>query len=158
MNIRKATKSDFPHIENIYNQTKLDELQFEDKNFQLLPIKQDNKRLTGLLESDIYVYENDSYDSKKIYGFGAIYHSKENKESEIRVLQVHPFYRGKGIGTQLLEFLLNHPNSFENIALHVVHTNHPAKSLYNKFGFKIVETFLTDYNQQDVYADKMARY
>ena len=158
MNIRKATKFDFSAIENIYNQTKLDELQFEDKNFKLLPIRQDNKRLTGLLESDIYVFENEINNSKEICGFGAIYHSKENEESEIRVLQVHPFHRGKGIGTHLLEFLLNHPNSFKNISLNVVHTNHPAKFLYNKFGFKIIETFLTDYNQQDVYADKMARY
>lgn len=153
MNIRKMLDSEFSYIENIYNQTKLDELQYEEKAFQLLPIKQDNKRLTGLIESDIYVYTK----AEEILGFGAIHHSTDKQTSEIRVLQVHPHYRGKGIGTLLLNFLLHHPQTHSTVALHVVHTNHPAKSLYNKYNFNIVETFATTYNNQHVMADKMER-
>ncbi|MGE3683922.1 MAG: GNAT family N-acetyltransferase [Bdellovibrionales bacterium] len=49
-----------------------------------------------------------------------------------------PEFRGKGIGSKLLEAVLNHAKAFglEKVELHVYTTNTPAIALYEKFGFE----------------------
>lgn len=88
-------EDDFKSVKKIYELSKLDELRFEEKTFELLPLEKDAKRLGQLLESKIYVFGD-----PEVLGYGAVC------GDEIRALFVHPLARGKGIGSRLLEHLL----------------------------------------------------
>ncbi|CAM3624435.1 GNAT family N-acetyltransferase [Pseudoalteromonas maricaloris] len=144
MNIRELTEEDYPRIFEIYSKSKLDELRFEKKTFKLLPLEDDEKRLSALKESKIYVF-----DDGNILGFGAIF------GSEIRALFVCPSARGNGIGRKILEFLLSQICGKAN--LFVAKTNEPAKELYKAYGFEVSDEFLTEYNGESVYANEMVR-
>lgn len=145
MSIRASSKDDLPQIFDIYSNSKLDELEFEEQEFSLIPIEKDPKRLGELMESDVYVFHNEQF----IQGYCALY------GNEIRALFVHPESRGMGIGKKLLEFLLSNISS--NACLYVASTNHPAKKLYREYGFTVTETFNTTYNQLPVLAQRMDR-
>ncbi len=145
MTIRASREEDFPQIFDIYSSSKLDELQFEEQAFSLVPIEKDSNRLSELMESDVYVFHNEQL----IQGYGALYCN------EIRALFVRPESRGMGIGKKLLEFLLS--NIPSNACLYVASTNHPAKKLYSAYGFNVTDTFKTTYNQLPVLAQKMER-
>lgn len=145
MSIRVFTQNDLAAIFDIYNRSKLDELKFEDKEFILLPLEKDDVRLSGLMESEIYVYQEQG----TIFGFGAVC------ANEIRALFVPPEHRAKGVGKKLLEFLLLHIKG--QPCLYVASTNQPAKYLYQRHGFSVIDTFETTYNQVTVIAQKMAR-
>ncbi|MBQ4880296.1 GNAT family N-acetyltransferase [Pseudoalteromonas luteoviolacea] len=145
MNIRAYTQNDLASIFDIYRRSKLDELKFEEKVFTLLPLEEDKERLRGLMESQIYVYQEQG----QILGFGA------NCGHEIRALFVAPKHRGKGVGKALFEFLLS--NIHGQPCLYVASTNQPAKYLYHEYGFSVTETFETTYNQVSVIAQKMVR-
>lgn len=152
MTIRKFKDSDFPEIVDIYTQSKLDELKFESKAFTFLPLEKDNKRLTELMQSDIYVFESPGESeagNEGISGYGAHY------GSEIRALFVKPKFRGKKVGQKLLEFMLSKIGN--NACLYVASTNTPAIELYRRYGFKAIEKIETNYNATPVSADKMIR-
>ena len=144
MSIRAYKQNDLAAIFDIYNRSKIDELKFEDKVFTLLPLEEDDVRLNGLMESEIYVHQEQG----EILGFGAIC------GNEIRALFVPPEHRGKGVGKKLLEFLLS--NIQGQPCLYVASTNQPAKYLYQRCGFSVTDTFETTYNQVSVIAQKMA--
>ncbi len=144
MKIRAFNDKDYSRILEIYANSKLDELRFEPVEFELLPLEEDEKRLSALKDSDLYVYENG-----EVLGYGAIF------EQEIRALFVCPNARGQGIGKSILEFLLSKINGRTN--LFVAKTNWPAKELYKRYGFEISNEFLTDYNGTPVYANEMVR-
>ncbi len=144
MSIRKFEESDLPKVLEIYAQSKLDELRFEEREFDLLRLEDDPKRLPKIRESDIYVYEEGD-----ILGFGAIF------ESEIRALFVPPNVRGKGVGKNLLEFLLS--KHIGSISLWVASSNKPAMQLYKSYGFNIAKEFLANYNGEKVLVSKMVR-
>jgi ribosomal protein S18 acetylase RimI-like enzyme len=145
MNIRKYKTGDYQTILDMYAVCKLDELCYEDTQFELLPLDKDLKRRGELFESEIFLFEDDG-----VVGYCAHF------GSEIRALVVHPRSRGKGIGKCLLEFLLAKiPGSAE---LYVAKSNTPAKNLYMQFGFLIVEEFITSYNGIAVLANKMVRF
>lgn len=145
MTIRASSEEDLPQIFDIYSNSKLDELKFEDQEFSLVPIEEDSKRLAELMESDVYVFHNEQF----IQGYGALY------GNEIRALFVRPESRGMGIGKKLLEYLLS--NIPSTACLYVASTNHPAKKLYSVYGFTVTETFKTTYNQMPVTAQRMDR-
>lgn len=144
MKIRPFQPGDFAAIATIYAASKLDELRHEEQQFELLPLDQDEKRHRGLMESQIYVYDDGG-----ILGYGAV-HGKE-----IRALFVDPLARGKGIGSSLLEFLLNKAEA--PAFLYVAKTNAPAKALYRRYGFTVTREFQTDYNGKAVAANEMVR-
>mgnify|MGYP000332424082 CR=1 FL=1 len=145
MNIRAYKEEDLPLIFDIYSQSKLDELRFEEREFSLLPLDKDSKRLQELLESDIYIFYKDGV----VHGYGALFCN------EIRALFVRRESRGNGIGKKLLEFLLSNISS--EACLYVASTNHPAKKLYSRYGFNVTETFMTSYNHLPVLAQQMIR-
>lgn len=145
MKIRKYRKSDYDAIADIYAASKLDELRFEDARFELLPLDQDKRRFEQLLESEIYVHDDEGIDAYCA-----------NHGSEIRALFVHPKSRGKGIGKDLLKFLLAKISG--EARLYVAQSNMPAKNLYKKFGFEVVAEFATSYNGVPVFANKMIRF
>ena len=144
MRIRSFNQGDFPAILDIYAKSKLDELIHEDKEFVLLPLEEDEKRLAELLESDIYVCEDN-----RVIGYGALF------GSEIRALFVHPDCRGRGLGKLLLEYLLSLIEG--QAVLYVAKTNAHAKNLYEKYRFKVADEFETAYNGVPVLANKMVR-
>ncbi|RKF19746.1 GNAT family N-acetyltransferase [Alginatibacterium sediminis] len=145
MSIRAFKRDDLPAIFRIYDSSKLDELKFEDTLFTLLPLENDKVRLNGLLESDIYVYE----DLNCIVGYAAVY------GKEIRALFVSSESRGKGVGKTLFVFSLSLIQ--EQAYLYVVRSNKRAKQLYQEHGFNVIDTFETTYNQEPVVAQKMVR-
>lgn len=142
MKIRQFKETDVPKIYEIYAQSKLDELRFEDEKFDLLRLEEDPKRLPKIMESNIYVYEID-----EVLGFGAIL------GSEIRALFVSPTARGKGVGKFLLEFLLS--KSSGNTSLWVTSSNMPAVKLYKSYGFSTSSEFLATYNGKEVLVSEM---
>lgn len=145
MSIRAYTQDDLSAIFDIYGRSKLDELKFEDKAFTLLALENDETRLKGLMESEIYVFQ----EQDQISGYGAFY------GNEIRALFVHPTCRGKGIGKKLIEFLLSKIQG--QPYLYVASSNQPAKNLYQLYGFNVTDSFQTTYNQMPVIAQKMSR-
>ncbi|MDK1286276.1 GNAT family N-acetyltransferase [Pseudoalteromonas umbrosa] len=144
MSVREFCEKDYPTVLEIYSKSKLDELSFEKKAFTLLPLENDEKRMSALKESKIYVF-----DDGKLLEYGAIF------ESEIRALFVSPSARGKGIGRQILEHLLSQISGKAN--LFVVKSNKPAKALYKEYGFEVSDEFITEYNGESVCANKMVR-
>jgi putative acetyltransferase len=146
MNIRLINDDDFPVIFDIYAQSKLDELRFETRHFELLPLEYDEVRLAELKESDIYIYEDED---ENVVGYGALC------GLEIRALFVLPSARGRGVGRNLLEFLLR--KAVGGVILYVAKTNTPAKQLYQHYGFKVISEFETQYNGMPVFANKMVR-
>lgn len=144
MKVRPYNPSDYPAVLAIYSASKLDELRYEEAGFELLPLENDPKRLGLLLESEIYIGEEDG-----IVGYCA------KHGAEIRALFVHPDSRGKGFGRGLLEFLLaGIPGP---AILYVARSNGPAKDLYMQYGFEVVDEFETSYNGMPVFANKMIR-
>lgn len=154
MKIRKLIETDYPAILHIYALSKLDELRFEKEEFKLLPLDQDEKRFKALRESVVYVLEDERplgdkalSEDNKVIAYGALC------GSEIRALFVHPAARGKGAGKVLLEFLLSNITGAAN--LYIAKTNSPARRLYERYGFKIVSEFQTEYNGVPVLANEM---
>ena len=70
----------------------------------------------------------------------------------IHAFAIDPSMHGKGIGTKALEFCLEHAKKegCEGIRLDVVPTNYPAKSFYEKNGFKYVSDVNLDRNIEDI--------
>ena len=63
-----------------------------------------------------------------------------DEEIYIGGMQILPEYRGQGIGTDLLQSLIEESEkTLKPIRLEVFHTNHVALELYKKVGFKVVE-------------------
>lgn len=143
MKIRPYEEQDYQDILNIYACSKLDELINESAQFELIPLDQDAKRHTELMESNICVY----VDGSQILGYGAFLNA------EIRALFVRPAARGKGIAKQLLMHMLSQIHG--PAILYVAKTNELAKSLYTKFGFITVNEFETEYSGIPVMANKM---
>jgi putative acetyltransferase len=140
--IRSFIAEDQKDVLEIYALSKLDELQNEKERFELLPLEKDSKRFNKLMESDVYVY-----DDQIIKGYCAFL------KNEITALFVHPLYRKTGIGISMLEFMLSYLGT--NAILYVAKSNVHAKTLYQKYGFEIVDEFQTDYNGISVLANKM---
>lgn len=142
--IREFREKDLEAVERIYNASKLDELAYENENFKLLPLKHDEKRYRELLESDVFVF-----DDGDVIGYTAIL------GNEIRSLFVDPDHRGRGIGKELMDFILKRTNS--EARLFIAKTNHPARYFYGKLGFSVSDEFETSYNGISVLANKMVR-
>ena len=142
--IRPYTLKDHEKVLEIYSLSKLDELINEKENFELAPFERDVKRYNSLFQSKVFVYDDEG-----VKGYCAYY------GNEIRAIFVHPEHRGRGIGTNMIEFLLSLlPNQSE---LYVAKTNFSAKRIYQKYGFEIVDEFQTKYNGKAVLANKMQR-
>jgi len=61
-------------------------------------------------------------------------------EAHILTFAVHPKFRRRGVGTQLLTYMLNMARALgtQKVILEVRVSNIPAQSLYKKLGFQIV--------------------
>lgn len=156
MSIRVYKKADYPTILKIYADSKLDELRFEANTFEFMPLERDVKRREELFESEIFVFDADG-----VVAYGALFcgantridASVPARPSEIRAVCVSPSARAKGIGKQLLQYLIDKCPG--DILLSVAESNKPAITLYQSYGFVTTKTFETDYNGAPVVASEM---
>jgi DNA-binding MarR family transcriptional regulator/N-acetylglutamate synthase-like GNAT family acetyltransferase len=96
-----------------------------------------------------YLYETFNADIEKIWiaesggkfagCIGLVNH--DEKTAQLRWFLVDPAFQKKGVGTQLLESIVQYcrENKYESIFLWTVSTMSTARPLYKKFGFEIKE-------------------
>ena len=67
------------------------------------------------------------------------YDSVDQKELLLDVLAVSHERRSRGIGTQIIQYVINfaHSQGFDKVKLSVVDTNERAKQLYQRLGFQV---------------------
>lgn len=131
------------------------ELKLEQPQFQQLPkiVELDKLCLGGLWTKEGYQREIDSPNSTLLMISTQL--ASENKvqeislaigclwaileEAHITILAVHPDYQKQGLGQFLLYSLLQDAfnRKLERATLEVRDANQPARSLYQKFGFKV---------------------
>jgi ribosomal protein S18 acetylase RimI-like enzyme len=75
----------------------------------------------------------------KALTFNIIDHKVKTEEIHIEAITVNSTFRGKGIGSNLIQHFFNYAkkNRFRIASLEVVDTNKKAFSLYDKIGFSI---------------------
>ncbi|MNW27946.1 Mycothiol acetyltransferase [compost metagenome] len=75
-------------------------------------------------------------------GLQLLSHIPNHRECYIADLSVHPDYRGKGVGTLLIqwaqEYVYAHPR-FHYLSLHVAASNSGAQHLYEQHSFRTLE-------------------
>ena len=130
MNIRKYTENDFPQISSIYSKCKQEEFGGENSVFDFPCLEDDTRNHTEFIESDKYVYESHS-----ILGFVTIL------RNTIGWLYVDPEYRNQGVGSKLIEFILDTYDL--PLSLKVVASNIKAIDFYGKYGFVARREFET---------------
>lgn len=129
---------------NVYDIPRINELgKLLNDNFDRL------FKINEMLEDDIskvIVYEKDG----KVVGFitaTALYET-----CDILSIVVDPSYRKKGIGTNLIGYLISDlGESLKLLTLEVATKNKEALALYDKFGFEVVHTREHYYNGDDAY-------
>ncbi len=134
MIIRRYTDADWESIADIYNLSKPDELRDSVDPRAFLPLERDTRSQRLFRESRIVVVE----DHEEILGFGG------NTGNYISWMFVHPHHRRKGAARLLLEHILASLDG--TIELNVFKNNHPARSLYQQFGFEIEREFVGNLN------------
>jgi ribosomal protein S18 acetylase RimI-like enzyme len=143
MTIRAFQETDIDAIKRIYTDSKLDELRFENAQFELLPLEQDSKRFAEFRESQVFVYQLNN----QVVAYGAVF------ESHIRAIFVHSDYRRLGIGREILAYFITIIEG--DVSLNVAKSNAPAKDLYQQYGFKVVKEFNANYNGTNAIANTM---
>jgi ribosomal-protein-alanine N-acetyltransferase len=74
-------------------------------------------------------------DDQKVAGYIGV--EKILDETHIINMAVHPDYRGKGVGNRLMQHVLNDEDVF---FLEVRVSNETAKNIYQRYGFKVIDT------------------
>ena len=104
-------------------------------------------------ESLLQEYPDDFYVSEingEIMGYvlGLI---KENKYGWIKAIAVHPDSQGKGLGTELMDFVTNRlkESGAKTIGLHARTNNEKGVSFYKNRGFRAVKTVEKYYSDGD---------
>ncbi|WPX07618.1 GNAT family N-acetyltransferase [Anaerocellum danielii] len=135
MNIRKATISDIPHLLYIYNYEVLNST----STFDIHP--KSTEDFLKLFDSHgnkypIYVAE----ENFTILGYGYLSPFSEKEAYSITVedsIYIHPLYRCRGIGKQILKFLIERAKDTgaTNIIAKVCAENFISLHLHKSFGF-----------------------
>ncbi|MBE6138470.1 MAG: ribosomal-protein-alanine N-acetyltransferase [Firmicutes bacterium] len=118
-------------------------------------VEKDNKTLVQfLIDNNIERPINSPFSKEVVYiengvVIGYLSYSIMYEKAEINEIFVLNSSRGQGIGSQLLEYLLNKCQFCENITLEVRKNNEAAISLYKKYGFKEVALRKNYYNNID---------
>lgn len=143
MPIRKYTDADFNGVANIYNQARPDEFYGEAGTFITTPWAEDEYMLSILNTSSLFVYEEDGM----LCGFAGF------TGARINWLFVDPAHRAKGIGYQLLTYLLDELK--DGATLSVWASNQRAQSLYLKLGFEVSRSFYITFQARRLRVNKM---
>lgn len=118
-------------------------------------VEKDDLRLEQfLLDNDVEKPINSPFSRNVVYMeddkfIGYLNYSVMYEKAEINNIYVIKEFRSQGIGSKLLEYLLNMCKTCENITLEVRKDNFKALQLYKKFGFKEVALREKYYNGID---------
>lgn len=135
MRIRKYQPSDFDQVCKIMDQGRMQELRNEHLEAVFISLK-NAPYLKYFLSCDIYVAEKEN----QIIGFiGCGRH-------RIEFLYVDPAFQDQGAGTALMEFALK--KMPRPVKLAVFTDNLVAKKLYEKFGFRVVNTVVEKWSDE----------
>lgn len=129
--IREMSLNDLNEINGIGNQIKDNFV----KNYSL----EEYKNIEWL---KVYVYE----ESFKVLGFIVI--AKNYVNIDIYAIAVESNYKKKGIGSKLLEFIIDNED-YETITLEVRSKNIAAINLYTKYNFETINTRKKYYDNDD---------
>jgi len=85
--------------------------------------------------SHIFLFKKAEGEKYSIIGYICLWRVKD--EAHILKVAVHPFFRRKGVAQRLIQFTLEYlfQENIEKVILEVREHNHPARCLYDKFGF-----------------------
>jgi len=125
--IRKHTPKDLDTIMNIWQKASSLAHPFLDATF-VEKVSHD-MRTMYIPGSETWVFEEDS----TIVGFISMI------ENEIGGLFVMPSYQSKGIGTKLVHFI---KGFHEELEVEVFVRNATGRAFYDKYGFKLIKTFM----------------
>ena len=123
--IRKVEKSDTPHLEKICQEG--------------FPKDEAYEIVKSLLDIEHFYVAKDE-DKDEVIGFIAI-GIYSIRISHIMILAVHPSKQNKGVGTKLLNFVIELliENLVKKVRLEVRTTNKAAIQFYQKNNFRIIE-------------------
>jgi putative acetyltransferase len=144
MTIRDYREADFSGVEEVYANSKLDELKSEPRGFRLIPLSAAPAVLAAFNESEVIVYEEG-----RILGFAASYHG------QLRALFVHVDARGRGVGRALLNAVI--AKEVGPISLNVAKSNALARIFYEGYGFVVAGENTRQYDGVDVVYSEMIR-
>lgn len=127
--IETATQTDLPEIQALIEQ----EFPYLQKPKETLAKKITDPKYT------LFVIRQAS----QFAGFSETEELKKNKSIRLNALAIHPDYRKKGLGQQLLQFTLGflRTKQFETVEILVKRNNTIARELYEKNGFAWKDTF-----------------
>jgi len=139
MNYRQATKKDFPKIVNFFK--------LNDSDF-VPPLSKRAPSIEQLVEGLFNQGEKFILLEKKgrIVGLLSFTQNPKSKSAHISYLVIHPSYRDKGLGRNLLSecFNLLIGTKTPKVIVETWSTNQKALDLYDKKGFTIKEVFKDD--------------
>lgn len=117
------------------------------------------------LDDHLFCAEIDHQDQKRVIGLVGLHVRRLPRErhSAVLGLMVHPDFHNKGVGTKLLETVIDLADNWlalKRVSLQVFPDNHSAIRLYEKLGFVIEGTMKFAAIRRGNYADLllMARY
>lgn len=141
--IRPYRENDWQEVAAIYDQSKPDEMRGLVTRDQIVPLAEDDRMLTYFEESEIWVHE----EMGQVLGFIG------RKETVVSWLFVHPDHRRRGIGRNLLQYLMNlHQGPLQ---LNLTRTNQAAMALYHSLGFEIHKEFMGSMYGREIPAARM---
>ena len=94
------------------------------------------------------------YDNESLVGF--LIFNKNYEILDLLYIVVEPIYRSNGIGSKLVEYLLN-IKDYEKILLEVRCDNINAIKLYKKYNFKIINIRKNYYENNDAYVMELIK-
>lgn len=160
MIIEKGHRSDIDEIERFYNEVTDDldaHINYPGWEKGIYPARQD--AIAGIEEGNLYV----ARDEGRITGSFILSHKPEAAYAKtdwkncldyrfifvIYTFAVHPQFQKKGIGKEMLRFIVEHgkQENMKAIRLDVYQKNLPAISLYKKMGFQYMDTVDLGYGE-----------
>lgn len=133
--IRKYRKSDFKQLCIVMDRARIQELKTANLEKVFLSLNE-APYLSYFLECDIYVATKE----EKVVGFVGL------KPHKLNFLYVDPFFQRCGIGNQLMEKAMKCLE--KPIKLEVFTNNLKAKTLYEKYGFRVIKTVVEKWSDK----------
>ncbi|AHN23685.1 MULTISPECIES: GNAT family N-acetyltransferase [Lysinibacillus] len=160
MTMEKGTNCHIEEIESLYNELNdyLDaHINYPGWKKGIYPIKE--TAIKGIQEGNLYVLKDGSH----IAGTVILRREQEVAYSKvdwkihlapedilvIHTFAVHPAYLKKGIGTKIMDFIIEHSKAMniKAIRLDVYEKNQPAINLYKKYDFAYIDTVDLGYSE-----------
>lgn len=148
MKIRKAKKEDLDEITEIYIQGSITEGRLQFPKLSKKYFESDLRKRQKIIQKQLFKELKEKNRifvvvelNKEIIAIGQAYieESEGKRFGGIGRVYVKEKHRGKGIGTNLIKFLLNHLKKLKikEIESYVYSKNKPSLRLHNKFGFNV---------------------